>query len=146
MQSLNALILSHTQLVMRVQMHATTNQYKPEMFHPINRALVRTCSRQGQQRQQAAHGHQRPHFGCKGPSLLLPEIYIPGLKVRGHDGGGGAQQLLRYQPLCVRAAVPIRNVERRGKLGEAGWSSCAPSVQHHGAAAFSCCGPTSQRT
>lgn len=78
----------------------------PKTFPPNPIALHHTCSRKGQQRQQAAHRQQRLHFGCRGPSPHLPRLYILlWLKVRGHASGGGAQQMHPCQPLCVRAAA-----------------------------------------
>lgn len=88
------------------QQHASNRTKTLKYFTQTSIALHLTCSRQSQQREQAAHRQQRLHFGSQGPSPHLPRLYIPlRLKVRGHAGGGDAQLLHPYQPLCVRAAA-----------------------------------------
>lgn len=92
----------------------------PKIFPKNPVTLHLTCSGQAQQKQHAAHGQQRLHFGCQGHSPHLPRLYILlRLKVRGHASGRGAQQLPPYQPLWVREQLPgpIRRAEQQREAG-----------------------------
>lgn len=58
------------------QQHVSNRTKTLKYFTQTSIALHLTCSRQSQQREQAAHRQQRLHFGCRGPSPHPPRLYI----------------------------------------------------------------------
>lgn len=108
------------------QQHVSNRTKTLKYFTQTSIALHLTCSRQSQQREQAAHRQQRLHFGCRGPSPHPPRLYIPlRLKVRGHAGGGDAQLLHPCQPLCVRAAASPNHERWRAERSRKKMADCA---------------------